>query len=48
MSMGRGMVNMIGNAVATVVVSKSERALDEKVAVAEYQKYFADSSIASL
>lgn len=48
MSMGRGMVNMIGNAVATVVVSKSEGALDEKVAVAEYQKYFADPSIANL
>ena len=48
MSMGRGMVNMIGNAVATVVVSKSERALDESAAVAEYQKYFADPSIANL
>jgi aerobic C4-dicarboxylate transport protein len=48
MSMGRGMVNMIGNAVATVVVSKSEGALDESAAVAEYQKYFADASIANL
>ena len=48
MSMGRGMVNMIGNAVATVVVSKSEGALDEGAAVAEYRKYFADPSIANL
>jgi aerobic C4-dicarboxylate transport protein len=48
MSMGRGMVNMIGNAVATVVVSKSEGALDENAAVAEYQRYFSDPSIASL
>jgi aerobic C4-dicarboxylate transport protein len=48
MSMGRGMVNMIGNAVATVVVSKSEGALDENAAIAEYQKHFFDDSIASL
>ena len=48
MSMGRGLVNMIGNAVATVVVAKSEGALDQSTAVAEYQKYFADPSIASL
>ena len=48
MSMGRGMVNMIGNAVATVVVSKSEGALDENAAVAEYQRYFSDPSIANL
>jgi aerobic C4-dicarboxylate transport protein len=48
MSMGRGMVNMIGNAVATVVVSKSEGALDESAAVAEYRKYFADPSIEQL
>lgn len=48
MSMGRGLVNMIGNAVATVVVAKSEGALDRTTAVAEYQKYFADPSIASL
>jgi aerobic C4-dicarboxylate transport protein len=48
MSMGRGMVNMIGNAVATVVVSKSEGAFDGSAAVAEYQEYFADPSIAKL
>jgi aerobic C4-dicarboxylate transport protein len=48
MSMGRGMVNMIGNAVATVAVSKSEGALDENAAVAEYRRYFDDPSIVSL
>jgi aerobic C4-dicarboxylate transport protein len=48
MSMGRGLVNMIGNAVATVVVSRSENALDEKTAVAEYQKHFGDPSITRL
>jgi aerobic C4-dicarboxylate transport protein len=48
MSLGRGMVNMIGNAVATIVVSKSEGALDEDAAIAEYRRYFADPSIASL
>ena len=48
MSMGRGMVNMIGNAVATVAVSKSEGALDQSTAVAEYRRYFDDPSIASL
>lgn len=48
MSMGRGMVNMIGNAVATVVVAKSEGALDQGVAVAEYRRHFAEPSIARL
>jgi aerobic C4-dicarboxylate transport protein len=48
MSMGRGMVNMIGNAVATVAVSKSEGVLDQSTAVAEYRRYFDDPSIASL
>jgi aerobic C4-dicarboxylate transport protein len=48
MSMGRGLVNMIGNAVATVVVAKSEGALNQSAAIAEYQKYFADPLIASL
>jgi aerobic C4-dicarboxylate transport protein len=48
MSMGRGMVNMIGNAVATVVVSKSEGALDESAAVTEYQRHFDDPSIANI
>jgi len=34
--MGRGLINMIGNAVATVVVAKSEGELDEEGAVEEY------------
>jgi aerobic C4-dicarboxylate transport protein len=48
MSMGRGLVNMIGNAVATVVVSKSENALDQDAAIAEYRKHFGDPTISSL
>ncbi len=31
MSEGRALINFIGNAVATVVISKSEKSIDEKI-----------------
>jgi aerobic C4-dicarboxylate transport protein len=48
MSMGRGLVNMIGNTVATVVVAKSEGELDEQAALAEYRRFFSDEAIRSI
>jgi aerobic C4-dicarboxylate transport protein len=48
MSMGRGLVNMIGNTVATVVVAKSEGELDEQAALAEYRRFFSDTAIRSI
>ena len=48
MSMGRGLINMIGNAVATVVVAKSEGELDESGAIEEYRRHFADPAISTI
>jgi aerobic C4-dicarboxylate transport protein len=48
MSMGRGLINMIGNAVATVVVAKSEGELDESGAIEEYRRHFADPAISAI
>jgi aerobic C4-dicarboxylate transport protein len=48
MSMGRGLINMIGNAVATVVVAKSEGELDEPGAIEESRRHFADPAISAI
>ena len=48
MSLGRGLVNMIGNAVATVVVAKSVGEMDEQGAVEEYRRHFGDPAIRTI
>jgi aerobic C4-dicarboxylate transport protein len=48
MSEARAITNIIGNAVATVVIAKSEKAFDEKAALAEYRLAFNDPSITRL
>ncbi|MGB8842554.1 MAG: C4-dicarboxylate transporter DctA [Aliidongia sp.] len=48
MSTARAVTNMIGNAVATVVIAKSEGAFDEAAALAEYRREFNDPGIARI
>jgi aerobic C4-dicarboxylate transport protein len=45
MSTARAITNLIGNAVATVVIAKSEGAFDEAAALAEYRRKFNDPAI---
>jgi len=45
MSEARAITNIIGNAVATVVIGKSENAFDRDVALAEYQRHFNDPTL---
>jgi len=48
MSTARALINLVGNAVATVVIAKMEKEFDESAAIKEYQTYFQDKSIKSL
>jgi aerobic C4-dicarboxylate transport protein len=48
MSEARAIINLIGNAVATVVIAKSEGAFDEAAAVAEYRREFNDPNISHI
>jgi aerobic C4-dicarboxylate transport protein len=48
MSTARAVTNLIGNAVATVVIAKSEGAFDQTAAVAEYRREFDDPGIARI
>ena len=45
MSEARAITNIIGNAVAAVVIGKSEKAFDQQQALAEYREYFNDPSL---
>lgn len=45
MSEARAITNLIGNAVATVVIAKSEDAFDETMAIEEYRREFNDPKI---
>ncbi|MDB5360091.1 MAG: dctA [Rhodospirillales bacterium] len=45
MSEARAITNIIGNAVAAVVIGKSENAFDEDVALAEYRRFFNDPTL---
>ncbi len=48
MSEARAITNLIGNAVATVVIAKSEKAFDETMAIDEYRREFNNPKIGSL
>ena len=48
MSEARAITNIIGNAVAAVVIGKSEKAFDEAAALAEYRRAFDDPSISRI
>jgi aerobic C4-dicarboxylate transport protein len=48
MSEARAITNLIGNAVATIVIAKTEGAFDERAAVAEYQLEFNDPAIQTI
>jgi aerobic C4-dicarboxylate transport protein len=48
MSEARAITNLIGNAVATVVIAKSEGAFDEAAAIAEYRREFDDPAISRI
>lgn len=48
MSTARALINLIGNAVATVVVAKMEKEFDESMAIEEYRSYFQDPGINSI
>jgi aerobic C4-dicarboxylate transport protein len=45
MSEARAITNIIGNAVAAVVIGKSENAFDKDMALAEYRRHFNDPTI---
>ena len=45
MSEARAITNIIGNAVAAVVIGKSENAFDTDVALAEYRRFFDDPTL---
>jgi aerobic C4-dicarboxylate transport protein len=45
MSEARAITNIIGNAVAAVVIGKSENAFDRDVALAEYRRFFNDPTL---
>jgi len=45
MSEARAITNIIGNAVATVVIGKSENAFDKDTALAEYRRFFNDPTL---
>jgi aerobic C4-dicarboxylate transport protein len=45
MSEARAITNIIGNAVAAVVIGKSENAFDKDVALAEYLRFFNDPTL---
>ena len=45
MSEARAITNIIGNAVAAVVIGKSEKAFDETMALAEYRRAFDDPTL---
>ncbi|GGF14773.1 C4-dicarboxylate transport protein [Aliidongia dinghuensis] len=48
MSEARAITNIIGNAVAAVVIGKNEKAFDEAAALAEYRRAFDDPSISRI
>ncbi|HWK47340.1 MAG TPA: dicarboxylate/amino acid:cation symporter [Stellaceae bacterium] len=48
MSEARAITNLIGNAVATVVIAKTENAFDETAAVAEYRREFDNPAIQTI
>jgi aerobic C4-dicarboxylate transport protein len=48
MSEARAITNIIGNAVAAVVIGKSENAFDQDKALAEYRSYFNDPTISRI
>jgi len=48
MSTARALINLIGNAVATVVIAKMEKEFDEGMAIQEYRDYFQDPAITKL
>ncbi len=48
MSEARAITNIIGNAVAAVVIGKNEKAFDQDAALAEYRRAFDDPSISRI
>jgi aerobic C4-dicarboxylate transport protein len=48
LSTGRALTNMIGNAVATMVVAKMEKEFEQAKAIHEYQEFFEEPAIASI
>jgi aerobic C4-dicarboxylate transport protein len=48
MSTARAITNLIGNAVATIVIAKSEGAFDEAAALAEYRREFDDPAMSRI
>ena len=48
MSEARAITNIIGNAVAAVVIGKSENAFDKEMALAEYRRHFDDPTISHI
>ncbi|HLZ67026.1 MAG TPA: dicarboxylate/amino acid:cation symporter [Aliidongia sp.] len=48
MSEARAITNIIGNAVAAVVIGKSEKAFDESAALAEYRRAFDDPTLSRI
>jgi len=45
MSEARAITNIIGNAVAAVVIGKNENAFDKDAALAEYRRFFNDPTL---